>query len=103
RAHPVFLHTHSRMSGTSPPVGTKDGCHLVAIRGGFARGLGARDDAERLGMPWNGSEWPCYLFNQGRDICLTRFVLHARKHSGFIGANARSVVAPTGFEPVFQP
>jgi hypothetical protein len=52
-------------------------------------------------MPPNASESSCYMFRQGRDSCAIRVVPHARKHSVFIGTNARSVVAPTGFEPVF--
>jgi hypothetical protein len=55
--------------------------------------------AERL----DASEWPCYLFNQGRDTCPSRDAPHARKIPASIGTNARSVVAPPGFERVFQP
>lgn len=47
-------------------------------------------------MPPNAAQCPCSLANQGRDTCPIRFVPHARKYSGFIGTNAKSVVAPTG-------
>jgi hypothetical protein len=57
----------------------------------------AREDAECLGMPQNPSEWPGYLFNQGRVTCSTRVAPYTRKTPTFIGPNARSVVAPTSY------
>ena len=71
--------------------------------GAFARGFAALGDAERLGMPQNASECPSYMISQGRDTCPMRDVLHIRESPAFIGMNARCVVAPTGFEPVFEP
>src|SRR6516164_6800615 len=61
-----------------------------------ATGFGARRYGNRLRILRNASECPCSLANHGRDTFSIRVVLEARKHPGFIGTRARSVVAPRG-------
>ncbi|HWC02043.1 MAG TPA: hypothetical protein VHF87_04665, partial [Methylomirabilota bacterium] len=69
----------------------------------FQEASGSCGYADRLGMPRNASECPCYIIRQGRNPCPTCDVPHIRESPVLIGTNATLVVAPTGFEPVFQP
>src|SRR5262245_33564940 len=67
-----------------------------------ATGFGIREHRESRRISLDAPECPCSLANQGRNPCPIRDVPHLRESPVFIGTNARSVVAPTGFEPVFQ-
>jgi hypothetical protein len=61
--------------------------------------LGAREDAERLGMPRNASEWPGYLFTQGRAccgsaMCHTFAKPSIHRHKREVGGGSNGIRAP---------